>query len=725
MRPDITAPADGDPYSLQGSLEPTRLSWTYRAGLVVVTVAMVALPLVYLGLIALASWAVWWHVTANAWIMEGRISGGSGSAIWRLLAYAGPAVAGCVLVFFMVKPVFARPARRADPVDIPPETEPRLLRFVTRICRQVRAPVPSRIQVDCQVNASASFASMFALRPQFVLTIGLPLAAGLTVRQLGGVLAHEFGHFAQGGGMRLTFIVRTINGWFARVVFARDEWDEKLARWTKDTDWRISIVLLMAQASVWCSRRILYGLMLAGHGISCFMMRQMEYDADSYEIKIAGSAAFTATSTRMRELNVGAQIGYHDLREGWVRRTLPSDLPAFLLDGCTRIPAELSARLRQIPDGKTGWFDTHPADVDRAAAAERAGAAGLMTGGDVPATRLFRNFDALSAAATRHHYEHDLELNLESATLVGTDVAVAANANRQMHQASARAFFGELASGIRPMHARLDDVESLTVPELVATLIESRRTMSAEAETGAAAYRAYEQCERKLTLARAAAALLDAGFTQVVPDGFELTDGTRQGVAAGTAYAQQELRRLEPILSRLDGAASARLTCALALLERGPLDLDPQSRDALRQDVARCPPALAALGSAWPDVQELGRLLVTARILSANAEKSPDQAAASATLTATINGIRARLGRIRAAIGSTPAPDDDPHQPTLASRLGLDSTTDAEERAPAALDAALSLRADVAGRLAAVALQVEAAIERTGLASHAALSGSS
>ncbi len=53
--------------------------------------------------------------------------------------------------------------------------------------------------------------------------------------------------------------------------------------------------------------------MLAGHGISCFMLRQMEFDADSYEIKLAGSATFIETSVRMRELHVGAQFGYDDL----------------------------------------------------------------------------------------------------------------------------------------------------------------------------------------------------------------------------------------------------------------------------------------------------------------------------------------------------------------------------------------------------------------------------
>jgi hypothetical protein len=51
---------------------------------------------------------------------------------------------------------------------------------------------------------------------------------------------------------------------------------------------------------VWQSRRILWALMHAGHGISSFMLRQMEYDADSYETKLAGSDAFESTASRLR-----------------------------------------------------------------------------------------------------------------------------------------------------------------------------------------------------------------------------------------------------------------------------------------------------------------------------------------------------------------------------------------------------------------------------------------
>jgi len=99
---------------------------------------------------------------------------------------------------------------------------------VDRICEEVGAPQPKRIDVDCNVNASAGFRrgmlSMFG--NDMVLTIGLPLAAGLTLQEFGGVLAHEFGHFSQGLGMRLSYLVRAIIHWFVRVVYQRDQWDE-------------------------------------------------------------------------------------------------------------------------------------------------------------------------------------------------------------------------------------------------------------------------------------------------------------------------------------------------------------------------------------------------------------------------------------------------------------------------------------------------------------------
>ena len=235
-------------------------------------------------------------------------------------------MAGGILIFFLVKPFFAAKAKRPEPITLDPEQEPLLFAFVQKVCGLVGAPAPCRIVVDCEVNASASLRRGLWSK-DLVLTIGLPLATGLEMRQFAGVLAHEFGHFAQGAGMRLTYIIRKINFWFARVVYERDEWDLKLEQYAKGGDWRVLIVLHTARGCVWLSRRILWALMHTGHAISCFMLRQMEYDADSYEAKLAGSDAFEATASRLRVLNAATQVAYQDVRQSWASNRLPGTCP--------------------------------------------------------------------------------------------------------------------------------------------------------------------------------------------------------------------------------------------------------------------------------------------------------------------------------------------------------------------------------------------------------------
>src|SRR5947207_5283397 len=167
----------------------------------------------------------------------------------------------------------------------------------------------SRIDVDADVNASASFRESLGgmLRKDLVLTIGLPLAGGLSLRDFAGVLAHEFGHFAQGTAMRLTWVVRSMNLWFARLVYERDSWDETLAAYTGgDNHWAITLVCGLSRLCIWITRRILWVLMFIGHAVSSLMLRQMEFDADRYGARVAGSETFCETNRRVTLLDLAA-----------------------------------------------------------------------------------------------------------------------------------------------------------------------------------------------------------------------------------------------------------------------------------------------------------------------------------------------------------------------------------------------------------------------------------
>jgi Zn-dependent protease with chaperone function len=262
---------------------PLPVALHYRLGLFLIALAMILLPLIYISLIVLVAMGLYWHATHSLVVFE-SVRGGRGG-LAALLIYVGPLVAGLILIFFMIKPLFAQRPKRADPRRLKRERESLLFAFVARVCEQVGAPTPAEIHVNSEVNASASFRrglwSIFG--GDLVLTIGLPLPAGLSVQQFAGVLAHEFGHFAQRAGMRTTYLINSINGWFHQVVYERDAWDVTLQEWSAEVDIRIGIIFYAARFCVWVTRQILWVLMLLGHAISCFMSRAMEYDADRHQ----------------------------------------------------------------------------------------------------------------------------------------------------------------------------------------------------------------------------------------------------------------------------------------------------------------------------------------------------------------------------------------------------------------------------------------------------------
>jgi Zn-dependent protease with chaperone function len=411
-----------------GPVPKTHVSLLYQFGLVFVTLAMVVLPLIYLALIAGVGWLTWIWATGFTPGLTG--SGGGRLLFAKFLLYLTPLLTGVTVLLFMIKPLLAARRSRAQPLALNPGAEPLIFGLVHRLCQTIGAPTPNRIDVDCQLNASAGFRrGLFSFfGNDLVLTIGLPLVAGLTAREFTGVLAHEFGHFTQGFGLRLTYIIRRINHWFARVVYERDAWDVWLEECASEADFRIQIIVGVARFAVWISRGVLWILMMVGHLIGCFMLRQMEFDADSYEIAVAGSEVFESTTRRMHVLSAVEGESYKKMRVPWNQsKQLPDDFPAYLMKHDSQLRPEQRTQLENTMGlAPSGLLDTHPSTGDRIRQARKAQAPGIFQL-DAPATALFGNFTVLSGQVSRLHYEDDLGIPLSLATLKAVDAFGAAN----------------------------------------------------------------------------------------------------------------------------------------------------------------------------------------------------------------------------------------------------------------------------------------------------------
>jgi len=397
--------------AFRGGIKHPGIGVFYTAGLFGVAMVMAILPILYLGLICAVVYLTYWHAIHDfAWIM------GTGARIvsprvwvFKAFIYITPIFMGGVLAFFMVKPFFARRIGQHQPYALNPQAEPALYEFIWRVCAIVGAPMPSLIELDCNVNASAGL--RHGLRSFFgrdlVLRIGLPLVAGLTVREFAGVLAHEFGHFTQGTAMRLEYIIRRIDGWFGRVIWERDAWDEWLEETSQNEDSWISVMAAFAQLGVWASRKILTGLLLIGHLFSCYLSRRMEFHADQFEIRLAGSAAFESVCERFATLQTLNEVGLQQMGVTWnLNKRLPDNLPQFILNMET---TQMGAHVRKALKGQlgfvtTGLFHTHPSDAERVRAARLADEPGIVTI-DAPASELFENFPVPARIVTTLFYE--------------------------------------------------------------------------------------------------------------------------------------------------------------------------------------------------------------------------------------------------------------------------------------------------------------------------------
>src|SRR5262245_16959750 len=599
MTDDNHAPAAE--WRIVGETRPKPVSLFYKLGLAAVALVMVLLPIIYLGIIVLVAWGVYEHA------LHPRYQLGGGTV--ALLAYLAPIIVGGVLVFFMIKPLFARRPKDHEPHGVLPGEEPELFRFIYAVCDTVLAPRPARVLVDFQVNAFAGFRRGFPdlLRRRLTLSIGLPLVAGLSVRQFGGVLAHEFGHFSQGAAMRLTFIVRSVNAWFARVVYERDAWDDRLRSSAERSDFRVGIILHLARAMVWVTRRILWLLMNVGHAVSCFMMRQMEFDADRFETQVAGSETFAETTRHLQLLNAAWQQTIAQQTEAYATNRLVNDLPRLSAMAAKRLATKaVQANWAVPPTAKVGWFDTHPSDHDRIQASRALGAVGMLRG-DGDATKLFRDFRATAQALTKHYYEEECGINLKDVTLhsleeMSTETLAAAEEDELVEK-----WFGSLLNTHTLVFVRLERSQAAAVC--------SPATPAAALAAAGPFVRALLKADGEAVDAGNALHLMNAGFV-VNPKDFGLRKGTCEEAEAAQRRADSQVAQARTKLAEPLSITSALFGDAVRAAQAN----DITARKQLN--------VLADLISRFPNIADsllrLQKQITALELLLLNAQNAPN-----------------------------------------------------------------------------------------------------
>jgi hypothetical protein len=226
--------------------------------------------------------------------------------------------------------------------------------------------------------------------------------------------------------------------------------------------------------------------MWTGHAISCFMLRQMEFDADRHTARLVGSSGFESMSRELSHLSVAYQKTLFDLGASWREGRLVDSVPALVRHNRQRLAPDLRERVRRgLEERKTGLFDTHPADRDRIVTARREGEDAVFRS-TLPARVLFRDFEALARDVSLAFYSAQLATPVRPEALVSADRMVERAERQAMEQEASRRMFQGALHFSRPLVVRREAQDEPVEAEALRRDLEDVRS---RLESGAAEYR--------------------------------------------------------------------------------------------------------------------------------------------------------------------------------------------------------------------------------------------
>lgn len=357
-----------------------------------------AIPLSCLGLTAAVFLAWLQHLLALPQAL------GSGAIVGPVLL----ALLGAVLLLLLLKPWLAGRVAAEQAPQLTVTDEPELQRSVEVLSSALGAPAPAEIRLDSGIGATLGLRDGWrGLRGgPVVLTIGMPLIAGLSARELMGVLAHTLGHGASREDLRCWLLINHANAWLDRAANVPDAWDERLEQWLEQPANAGQKLFAQAAAPGVRLLRLLMSLLFRlSLALSQRLSRDMEFAADRYEAWVAGSRQFRLTARNLRALEQAADEVAATNLENWQDGRLLKNIPAAIGAHFRAMGSEtLKAIEGEMAQPAARYWDAHPADSERVARAEGDKSPGLYLN-EQPAVLLLRQYEHWGEQLTAETYE--------------------------------------------------------------------------------------------------------------------------------------------------------------------------------------------------------------------------------------------------------------------------------------------------------------------------------
>ena len=229
----------------------------------------------------------------------------------------------------------------------PPTTrghEPQLFAVLEEVAAATSQPMPSDVYIVNDVNAFVTQrGGVMGFGSRRVMGIGLPLMQALTVQELRGVIAHEFGHYHSG--------------------------DVGLGPWIYKTRAAIERTIHQLSNSILQKIFIWYGnlFLRITHAVS----RRQEFIADEVAARVAGAGAMASGLRKVHAAAFAFQGYWHTevgplLASGYLP-PVSQGFQRFMQS--THVASSMDTAVKQAEtEGTTDPYDTHPSLRDRLAA---------------------------------------------------------------------------------------------------------------------------------------------------------------------------------------------------------------------------------------------------------------------------------------------------------------------------------------------------------------------
>lgn len=389
----------------------------YGSALLLSAVACVILFVGYLGIVVGILFACWW--------------GGNVVVLWTFSGVYGIKIRIALLVialmvglsmikvaWSMVRVLFLRPPNDRIEVEITDSSEPVLFHLIKQVAKRVGSKPPTRVFLTGGIAASASRGNCFRaiIGGTRELRLGMSLFPALSVDSIGGIIAHECGHFSQFLGTRLRTIVLAVGDCFVRSREAIE--CQSLLESNSEESGFVEQINVVCYAII---KRILSIFAWMAAAIASFCSRQMEYSADTYEIAFAGSEKFVETSLTLENLDHVYKKTLGESAMMFRAGKLPENLPEFIQKRLINLTEQERALINtRIKNDEVRLFSSHPTTKLRVASAQRRPKPGLFKC-DARGTDLFQDFSERARFLTFHFYDIECGIQVFPEDLVPVD----------------------------------------------------------------------------------------------------------------------------------------------------------------------------------------------------------------------------------------------------------------------------------------------------------------